>query len=110
MKKTKVSRVADNTRAFLEYRGSVDEYVAAISDTTEPLHNRDGCTPATPCALCRRRWKAEARLLGLVGRNPRSSLAFEIARALATEASKRKRCRENCSGCALVCLREAWNL
>ena len=53
---------------FLEFRKAADEYVAAVDDTTQPLHNREECNAKKPCAFCRRRWKAEDRLLELVGR------------------------------------------
>jgi len=65
---------------FLNVRGAIDEYVAAVEDTTKPLHNREECSIKKPCALCRRRWKAEDKLLELAGRRGRGQTRREMLR------------------------------
>lgn len=76
---------------FLEFRKAIDEYVASVRDTTKPLHNRGDCRPTKPCALCRRRTKAENQLLALVGRKPVPAWIAELGEWIAAaEALKPK--------------------
>jgi hypothetical protein len=76
----------------LAFRKLISEYVAAVHDTMNALHNRPDCTIETPCAYCRRRMKAEVELLSAVGCEPRSTrLRDELAaRLCAADAGKPK--------------------
>ena len=56
----------------LESRSLIEEYIAAVHGTMKTLHNRCGCTIDNLCAYCRRRMKAEAELLRMVGRESRA--------------------------------------
>jgi hypothetical protein len=79
-----MNRTSDEyQRVLIAFRKAVEEYVAAVNYTTKPLHNRRDCMPTKPCALCRRRTKAENELLSLVGREPAPAVVSELAALLA---------------------------